>query len=111
LYDDRADEIHKAERFLQEARALWQKPAQYRLQLDALLKKIQFHIDGHAQTPYRKAILQVQRNVEKARSGETPIQAVSGETPVAVPMVTVSQRAPHFLARELPAHPTTTRLY
>jgi peroxiredoxin len=111
LYDDRADEIHKAERFLQEARALWQKPAQYRLQLDALLKKIQFHIEGHTQTPYRKAILQVQRNVEKARRGETPIEAVSDDGPAAVPAVKVGQRAPDFLVSELTGNQTTARLY
>src|SRR5262245_5182256 len=44
LFEERQQEMIKANQFGQEARLLWQKPAQHRAQLDALLKRIQFHL-------------------------------------------------------------------
>src|SRR4029077_17765609 len=104
-------EILKAQRFLQDARALWQKPAEHRAQLDALLKRIQFHLDSQPATPYRKAILHVQRNVEKARKGEMPVETVQEEFPVAVPVLRVGQRAPDFLVTELTGKQSSAQFY
>src|SRR5207244_2165533 len=99
-FNDRCAEITKAARFSEEVRVLAQKPQQYRAHLDALVHKIQFHLDHHPPTPYRKAVLQAQRLALKARSGEA-LSEVSTEEPAPVTALRVGQRVPDFIVTEM----------
>ncbi len=110
FFQDRQEEILRAGKFLDEARALWHKPALYRPQLDVLLHKINYHLKDHRETPYRKAVVQVQRLVDRARKGEAPVEAAAAEEAQPVAPVRVGQRAPDFIVSEITG-PQTTRFY
>lgn len=99
-FSDRCTEIVKAARFTEEIRVLGQKPQQYRPHLEALAHKIQFHLDRHPPTPYRKAIVHVQRLAEKAKSGEA-IMPAGADEPSPVTAVKIGQRVPDFIASTL----------
>lgn len=111
LFDDCAAEIEHARKFQQDAAPLLRQPALYRGQIDALLKRI----DHHLQRPqpvgaYRKAVVQVRRRVEGALRGQvTPEPGTNDPGPVntrAVP----GQRVPDFVVTELINH-QSVRLY
>jgi hypothetical protein len=108
-FSDRRGEIAKAHRFSEELRVLAQKPQQYRAHLDALAHKIQYHLDHHPPTPYRKAVLHVQRSTDKARKGEALVEApVEDASPLTA--LKVGQRVPDFVVTELTGS-RSARLY
>ena len=110
LFDDCAREVELAVKFQTEAEPLMRQPALYRPQIDALLKRITFHLQQPMTVgPYRKAVLQVQRRVEAARRGEVTPEAESEPEPV-LTRATPGQRVPDFIVTELVKH-QTVQLY
>jgi peroxiredoxin len=101
LFSTRRQEILQAQKFLEEAGPLLRQPVEQRGQLDVLLKRIGSYLEVQAPTPYRKAILQVQRRLEAARQGEVAADPVPEETPPPGPRVVLGQPAPDFLATDL----------
>jgi peroxiredoxin len=99
LGEDRAQEILRAEAFRASAAPFLATPARYTSQLTALLNKINYHLERQPPTPYREAVLQVQRRVEAARRGETP-PALPAETPTAPAVATVGALAPDFMVSD-----------
>jgi hypothetical protein len=101
LLDDRVNEIKQARRFYEESDALIGEPEQNKARLEAILKKIKQYSDSEPPTPYRKAVLQVQKRVEAALRGET----VPGPQPDAIESpkqgVAVGQRVPDFVCTDL----------
>lgn len=100
LFEDRRDEINKARLFDRSAAPLLARPGQHGPQLDAVLAKINHHLDHQSPTPYREAVLMVKRRVEAAKRGEsppTPPPTESGTPAVAV----VGRSAPDFVATDL----------
>jgi peroxiredoxin len=99
LIIDRRREIVQARAFAETAAPLLPAPARFVPQLEALLTKINHHLETTPPTPYREAVLQVKRRVEAARRGETPpVVVVSEQRPAVVASATVGQPAPDFVA-------------
>jgi len=100
LFEDRSTEARQAQRFFQEATPLLGQPEVYRGQLDALLRKIAFHLQNHPETPYRQAVLQVRYRVEAARRGE--VVPVAPPAPAGQPFKAArGQQAPDFVVTDL----------
>jgi peroxiredoxin len=100
LSEDRRLEINRARAFNDAAAPMLATPARYGPQLTALLNRINLHVEHQPATPYRDAILQVRRQVESARRGETP--ATVAREPADGPVVAaVGQPAPDFVATDL----------
>jgi peroxiredoxin len=99
LFEDRRREILQARTFHMALAPMLPAPAHYPTRTyDAMLAKINHHIDSEPRTPYRDAILQVKRRVESARRGETPA-AVGDVIPAA--RMAVGQAAPDFMTTNL----------
>lgn len=97
LSTDRRREILQARSFAESAAPLLPAPAKYKSQLEALLSKINHHLDHQPPTPYREAVLQVKRRVEAGRRGETP-PAPREEPAPTIAVAAVGRRAPDFVA-------------
>jgi peroxiredoxin len=99
LYEDRKQEILQARNFFDAAAPLLRQPAKYGPQLDALLARINQHLEHNPPTPYREAIQQIKRRAEAARRGESPPAPLPEENPATAPQViAVGTPAPDFLA-------------
>jgi peroxiredoxin len=108
LYEDRRDEILQAHAFLDRSAALLARPGPETAgQLDALLGKVDYHLEHHLPTPYRAAVLQLKKRVEAARRGERPPAPLPDPAaPAAAPAVAVpGSAAPDFLATDLRGRP------
>lgn len=101
LFDDRHDEIRKAIMFQAEAGPLVAQPGQNRLQIDSLVKKINYHLENSPPTPYRTAIHHLQSRLEQAQRGEASVLGHDQEKPPLVPGIRAGQRAPDFLVTNL----------
>jgi peroxiredoxin len=110
LFDDRRNEVSKARKFWADSAALLKQPAEYRGQLDALHKRITFHLDSQPPTPYRKALAFLQKRVEIARRGELPPEPIASENVESAVGVRPGQRAPDFVATDLTSK-ESARLY
>jgi peroxiredoxin len=93
-------EITQALAFHDSLTPLLSQPAQYGPHLTALLKKIDYHMVNQPPTSYRAAMLQVKRQAEAARRGETPPQPIP-EKKTAPSVATVGELAPDFVATNL----------
>jgi hypothetical protein len=81
-------------------------PTRYPQQLSVLLKKIEYHLENQPETPYREAVVQVRRQVEAARRGETP-QDTRREVPEPAPSrAVIGELAPDFVATNLTGGPS-----
>ena len=80
---------------------LIQQPANHKTQIETLLKKVAFHTDNHAATPYRKAVDHLKQSLEAAKRGESPVVQVGHETPVVVRPVAVGERVPDFVVSSM----------
>ncbi|HXG13165.1 MAG TPA: redoxin domain-containing protein [Gemmataceae bacterium] len=96
LFADRRREITQARAFAEAAAPLLPAPTRFVPQLEALLSKINHHLETQPPTPYRDAVLLVKRRVEAARRGESPPAPPS--EPAAVMVAALGQPAPDFVA-------------
>jgi hypothetical protein len=98
LFEDRRQEVNQAVAFAQSARPLMAAPARQAAALAALQGRIDFHVDRCTPTPYRCAILQVKRQVEAARRGETPPVVAVASAGASKPRVAeTGETAPDFV--------------
>jgi hypothetical protein len=109
LYKQRQNEIRQARVFIDQAAPLVRQPVEFGPEIDAVLKKIALHLENQPETPYRKAILQIQRRVEGAKRGEVPPETPPEDAP-AQAKAALGQKAPDFVASNLLTH-HTARLY
>ncbi len=101
---DRRQEITQAFAFRDAAKPMLAEPAKYAKPLQALARKITYHLESQPPTPYREAVRLVRRQVDAASRGEV-LNVVHEELPpAAVPVATAGERAPDFVAG-----PLTTR--
>lgn len=100
LYEDRRKEITQARAFQEAATPLLPAPAKFTAQLTALGGRISQHVESQPATPYREAVLLVQRRVEAAKRGETPPAPPSDGAPAPV-AAGVGDPAPDFAAPDL----------
>jgi peroxiredoxin len=108
LSEERRQEITRAKAFSDAAAPLLSTPTNYGPQLTALLSRISLHLDHQPATPYRDAILQVRRQVEMARRGETPAGLADQEADRSS-VATIGQAAPDFIATDLTNSGSTTQ--
>jgi len=101
LFVSRRQEIAQAQKFVEEAAPLLLQPAQHRVQLDAVLKRIAYHLEAQPPTPYRKAILQVQHRLEAAGRGEVAPDTGAEEAMLAAQVAAIGRPAPDFVATDL----------
>ena len=100
LLEDRKQEILKAKKFQEDGRLLLAQPAQYRPQIEALLKRIAYYQDNNTPTPYRRALTALVTQLENARRGDTQ-PAHFDEEPRLATAVTLGQRVPDFVVTDL----------
>jgi peroxiredoxin len=99
LFEDRRREISEARSFGAALAPMLPNPTRYPARTyDAMLTKIDHHLDHEPRTPYREAILQVKRRVEAARRGDNPPSALEENTES---IAAVGQRAPDFVSTNL----------
>ena len=99
LFEDRRREILQARSFNAALAPLLPNPARYPARTyDAMLAKINHHLDSEPRTPYREAVLQVKRRVEAARRSETPAAA---NDEIVMSTFQVGQAAPDFVTTNL----------
>jgi peroxiredoxin len=72
-------------------------PSEFGAQLTALQTRINSHLENSlARTPYREAILQIKKDVETAKRGETPPAPLIEEAPPTSTIAAVGSLAPDF---------------
>jgi peroxiredoxin len=101
LFEDRRNEVIQARGFRDTLTPLASNPVKHTAQLDTLLSKIAYHLEREPPTPYRESILQIKRQAEAARRGETPPSPPSDRVTVPVSVARVGQAAPDFAAPNL----------
>jgi peroxiredoxin len=101
LFEDRRQEIGKAQQFHDEAAEWFKQPAQHRLEIDNALRRIGTHLEQQAATPYRRAVLHLKSGLEAARRGESPVAAPAEEAPALPRAVELGQRVPDFVVTSL----------
>jgi peroxiredoxin len=101
LFEDRKAEILKAKRFHDDAAAMLRQPAQYRPQLDTLIKRVSLHVENQAPTPYRKAVFHLAARLESARRGDTPPELIGQETPAPRTAAAIGQRIADFVVTDI----------
>jgi peroxiredoxin len=102
LFHDRLAEIDLYRQYSQLAEACFREPGPYSPhRLEALSAKIGYHCDTQPPTPYREALLELQRRVETGSRGDLPpvpthqaVQQVSAQ-------VIAGSMAPDFVASDL----------
>jgi peroxiredoxin len=100
LFEDRKREITQALNFKNMAAPYLPQPTRSPQQtFDALIARIDHHLNNQPQTPYREAVLQVRRSVEAAKRGEIPPAPPAEDIPVVA--AGIGQRAPDFLATNM----------
>ncbi len=100
MYEDRRREIVQARGFAKTAAPLLPNPAKHGPRpFGALLHKVAHHLESQPPTPYREAVLHVQRRAEAARRGEAlPALEQEGAAPS---VAKLGQRAPDFMTANL----------
>ncbi|MCI0641147.1 MAG: peroxiredoxin family protein [Gemmataceae bacterium] len=100
FFEDRRQEILMAKRFQDEAKPLLAQPSQYRGQIETLVRRVQFHQEQQAPTPYRKAVAYLENRLEAGLRGDF-LTEVAVEQPAAPVAVALGQRVPDFVASSL----------
>jgi peroxiredoxin len=112
LSEERRQEIARARSFCESAAPLLSEPTRFGPQLDGLLSRIGLHIEHSPPTPYRDAILQVRKQIEAAKRGETPAAVSRDEAADVATVATIGQAAPDFVASDIPGtRSTAARLH
>jgi peroxiredoxin len=99
LDSDRRNEITRAGQFGQTLTTLLARPDASPRGLAALQTRIEHHLQNQPATPYRDAILWVQRRAEAGPEAE--VIPVARPAPVAPAVATLGQPAPDFVAADL----------
>jgi peroxiredoxin len=111
LFDDRRHEIMKALQFREDAAKALAQPAAYRPQIEILQKRIAYHLENLPPTPYRKAVVHLQGQLERAKRGDVPADPARTDQAPAATAVRVGQRAPDFVVTDLINKHASVRLY
>lgn len=107
LYEDRRKDITQIETFSQQLADLLPRAGNVGSKpFEAILQRVQHHIESQSPTPYREAIRNVERLAEAGMKGERPPTVPSGDPPRTAAVATVGGNAPDFLATDLSTHET-----
>jgi hypothetical protein len=106
FFDDRKHEIEQARKFSAEAEGFLREPLQHKNQLEGILKRIKQYTDAEPATPYRKAVVQVQKRIEAALRGETIPDPQADTVNHQMKQAALGQRVPDFVGTDLLTHQT-----
>jgi peroxiredoxin len=110
LADERRREITLAHQLAERLTPLLKDPEKANPKiLDEVLSRISQHIDKQPATPYRPAILQVQRRAEAARRGDAVPVSYTEDSGPALQILAIGKPAPDFVTTDL-VNQTTARL-
>jgi peroxiredoxin len=98
LAQDRRQEILQTLSCREAAAPMLPAPGRYGKPLEALDRKIAYHLENQPTTPYREALVLVKRQVEAARRGE--VAAVVHEESMRPNVAALGEAAPDFIAAE-----------
>jgi len=101
LFEDRRREIIQARKFSADAENWLREPAQHKQALETTLKKIKQYCEAETPTPYRKAVVQVQKRIEAVLRGESVLILNSELAIEQTPIAFVGQRIPDFVCTDL----------
>src|SRR5262249_42730722 len=102
LYEDRRDEILQARALMDRLAPLLARPsADNADQLEALLSRINYHLEHHLPTPYPEPVLQMKRRAEAPRHGGPPPARLPDDTNTAPAVAVPGSPAPDFSATDL----------
>jgi hypothetical protein len=101
LLEDRQREILAMSKYQEELTPLLQQPAQHHTQLEALLRRVCYHVENQPETPYRRAVLHLKQTVESARRGDAPVPIGHEEPRVLPRAIEPGQRVPDFVVTNL----------
>jgi peroxiredoxin len=110
LFDDRRHEIAKALQFRSEEFKLLEQASLDRPRADSLLKRINYHLENFAPTPYRKAIVHLKDQLERAGQGNIALQPTVQETATPVAQMRLGQRVPDFVVSDIVNKDASVRL-
>lgn len=98
LYEDRLREISVSRKLSEAAEPLLREPGRHGSRAwEALLAKIDLHLENQPPTPYREAVMQVKRRIDAARHGQAPTVHVPEHAPLST-VADLGQLAPDFMA-------------
>jgi peroxiredoxin len=96
LFQERKQELTQAAQFFGDARALLNQQGPNRQHVDALLNRVNFHIERQPNSPYRQTFVHVKTLLENARKGDGAVAHAVEPPPVHARALTIGQRAPNF---------------
>jgi hypothetical protein len=79
LHEDRRQEIGQARAFNEALTPLLARPGKCAQELETLLSRIKQHLDSAPPTPYREAVVQVQRQAEALQRGDLPSPIIAAK--------------------------------
>jgi peroxiredoxin len=109
LGEDRRKEILAARKFAEDLAPYQSAPGRYPAQLEGLATKIAHHLDNLPPTPYREAVLAVQRRAAAARRGESPPAPLIEDNDAAPAVIQVGRLAPDFVLGDFAGKETVRR--
>jgi peroxiredoxin len=110
-FDARHKDVLRASKYHEDLQPLLRQPGLYRAQIDSMIQRVSFHLEhqpASQATPYRKAILQVKAELEKARKGETRVgSAPDDPLPQTASALAIGERVADFAVSSLTEEKTT----
>jgi peroxiredoxin len=97
MFDDRQREITAIKKLQEDAAPFLKQPALHRQQIEGLISRVQYHVENHPGTPYRKAALHFKQSLESARRGDAPVEILPDDPPAIVRRVSLGERVPDFV--------------
>jgi hypothetical protein len=106
MFEERRGEIEQASKFCRDADSSLREPEQNKTQLEGILKRIKHYSETEPPTPYRKAVVQIQKRIEAALRGETVPDPVANAPLPEPPRAVIGQRIADFVCTDLLTHQT-----
>jgi peroxiredoxin len=106
LFDDRKREVLQAKRFSDDAAIFLKQPAQNPTHIDALLRRVSFHLESPPATPYRKAVVHLAQRIDSARKGELLLVEHRSEEAARIGPLRIGQKVPDTVLTELTTRKT-----
>jgi peroxiredoxin len=104
-FENRRKEVLKVSKFHEDLQPLLRQPAVYRSQIDSMIQRVSQHLEHQPATqgsPYRKAVLHIKGELEKARKGEIRVGYMPDEPlPQAATALGIGERVSDFIVSSL----------
>ncbi len=106
LFDDRKQEALQAKRFSDDAGPFFKQPVQNANQIDALSRKMSFHLENAPTTPYRKAVVHLAQRIDSARKGELLLADYTEEPVLPIGPLRIGQKVSDCVLNDLVSQKT-----